>query len=149
MKVCRRSWFVLILVLSGVAPSAANGAEDPGWLGFGFTYHGRDEDSLEGGFLLVQGVLPGSPAETAGLRKSDRIVEIEHQPIHRYSRGAVLDFFLALQPDQRVSFEIERDGSSIELDLMAIALPKEHREGRERLREYRELLRQRRSLVGQ
>ena len=111
--------------------------ETPGWLGFGYTYQQGEEPEGRETFLAVQGVLPKSPAERAGLEKSDHVTAIDGQPVSRFTPASVLDFFIALEPGQHVRLEVARGGDRLELQLEAAALPDELRQVWEHLLEVR------------
>lgn len=131
---------VLALMLAASPfPAAGDEAEDahPAWLGFWFIYQ-SGEDSGEETCLLVQRVVPGGPAERAGLEKADRVVSIDSQPISRFSRRAVIDFMLALRIGQRVELGVVRtEEEPIELEVEAQKLPEELRKARKRLEQER------------
>lgn len=56
---------------------------------------------------LVTGVMPDSPAETAGLEVGDRIVEIEGRPIHTWSE---MTDIVRSNPDRPLRFVVQRHG---------------------------------------
>jgi regulator of sigma E protease len=60
----------------------------------------------------VPGVLPGSPAEKAGLRPVDRIVAVNGEPAHHFYDVMRL---VGASPDREVTLTIERDASIIEV----------------------------------
>lgn len=68
---------LVIALLSNTSSAAC-----PGWLGLGFLYHppARTHD----GWIYVQRLAPGGPAERAGLFPGDVITAIDGQPI-RYA----------------------------------------------------------------
>ena len=53
-------------------------------------------------------VIPGSPAEQAGLMKGDRITEINRQRMHSYRD--VVDYLNHLKPQQTATIAVVRDG---------------------------------------
>jgi len=70
--------------------------------------------------FAVADVLPGSPAEAAGMRPGDRIVAVEGQPV---SNLAELSGALQQYPDQVVRITVERDGQQLELPVHAAFNP--------------------------
>jgi regulator of sigma E protease len=60
----------------------------------------------------VPGVLPGSPAEKAGLQAGDRILAVNGQPVRHFYDVMKL---VGASPDKEVTLEIERGGSKIEV----------------------------------
>src|SRR3954454_8978641 len=69
--------FLLFMVLS------SHSADCPGWLGLGFRYQ-PPTPGHEQGWIYVQRLAPGGPAERAGVMPGDVITAIEGQPI-RYA----------------------------------------------------------------
>ena len=72
-----------------------------------FTIWGRDEVVRPESFPTVADVIPGSPAQTAGLRSGDKVLRIGGHDA-RDQQTQVEEIVLA--PDQTKSIEIERDG---------------------------------------
>jgi hypothetical protein len=69
----------------------------------------------ESGGYLVSGIVPGSPAESAGLRPGDVIVAIDGSPIDNlYDYTAVLK---SHEPGDRLRVEIVRDGKRQAFDV--------------------------------
>lgn len=68
-------------------------------------------------FVLLEGVMPDSPASGIGLKAGDHIVKIGNYPIHDHQdlRDAV--FFTP--PEQNISIAVERDGKIIEVPMKA------------------------------
>jgi hypothetical protein len=66
----------------------------------------------EGPGVLLQGVVPGSPAEAAGIRAGDRIVAFEGTSVANLEEYAARLF--AARPGQEVRIGLLRDGSRIE-----------------------------------
>jgi regulator of sigma E protease len=60
----------------------------------------------------VGAVVPGSPAEAAGLRAGDRIVAVEGRPVETF--GALVDEFRA-RPGQELPIVVERGAERLEL----------------------------------
>jgi serine protease Do len=72
-------------------------------------------DSTDG--ALVMNVLPGLPADKAGLRNGDIIVEVDGKPIR--STRELIDYVSGRGPDTAVELEVLRDGKrkTIKVDL--------------------------------
>ncbi len=62
--------------------------------------------------LSAEAVLPGSPAEQAGVKPGDRIVAVDGQPV--FHRAGVSEH-LAKNPDRATTFLIERGGEQLTL----------------------------------
>jgi S1-C subfamily serine protease len=67
---------LVLALISNVTPC-------PGWLGLGFLYHPPTRVHADG-WIYVQRLAPGGPAERAGLFPGDVITAIDGQPI-RYA----------------------------------------------------------------
>ena len=67
--------------------------------------------------LTVRAVLPGSPADAAGVAEGDRIVSINDTPVE--SRGAIVAILETLERDDDlvISLEVERDGQTETLEI--------------------------------
>lgn len=136
--------FLLATPLAVVTTASADGGKtaqpektsSPGWLGFGLSPHGGGDGDEP--LLLVQYVLPETPAAKGGLKTGDRILAIDDQPVLRFTRTALLDFFLSLKPGQEVKLQIDRKGTRIDLVLVAEVLPSEYRDARKRLERERQ-----------
>ncbi|HEY2956034.1 MAG TPA: aspartyl protease family protein [Candidatus Eisenbacteria bacterium] len=63
-----------------------------------------------GGAIEAAQVLPGSPAEKAGLRPGDRVLAIAGRPAGEYTVDAAADVLDHGPPGRKVKLEIERDG---------------------------------------
>jgi membrane-associated protease RseP (regulator of RpoE activity) len=83
--------------------SGAAAPREPGFLGVT-----ADDRGLEGRGLRVEAVRPGSPAEAAGLRVGDVLVELERRPLQSLDDlGAILQFRAA---GESVNLTFERGG---------------------------------------
>jgi uncharacterized iron-regulated protein len=66
----------------------------------------------EGEGLLVEGVMPGSPAETAGIKENDILIAIDNQPV-----SSVLDIHKTVvgpQSNRSYLFQIKRGSETLE-----------------------------------
>jgi len=61
------------------------------------------------------GVLPGSPAERAGLREGDRVVAVDGETLWRWED---LDLHLRAPGDAALALEVERDGQTRTIELV-------------------------------
>jgi len=95
-----------------------------GWLGIGVSCD-CTVDTSSGAPLWefrsppeIAGVASGSPADGAGLRTGDVLLRIDGRPLDTPAGGAS---FSAIQPDQRVRFDVRRDGAELTVGLVAVA----------------------------
>jgi aminopeptidase N len=72
-----------------------------------FTYKGRG--------YRIAGVIKNSPADQAGLKEGDVIIEISSRPIN--SLKELSEYLKTLKPGQRVNVKIQRNGEEIVFDL--------------------------------
>lgn len=63
----------------------------------------------------VRQVLPGSPAERAGLRPGDRIVAVNGQPVRQFYD---LIRLISPHPGEQVTLTVEREGTTVELGIV-------------------------------
>ncbi|MFN9644428.1 MAG: PDZ domain-containing protein, partial [Cyanobacteriota bacterium] len=85
----------------------------------------RDPDALvklpERDGALVQKVLPGSPAEDAGLKRGDLVVDIADQPVRNPS--ALLQQVEKARVGQPLPLKVLRAQRELELSIRPAALP--------------------------
>jgi len=103
----------LMLLLVFAAPRAR-----PGWLGLGFTAHRNDREQ----WLVVRIVIPGGPAEQAGLRVDDVITRIDGKPLAFRDNVDLLEYLGRIAPRQRVTFTISSRGRSTTREVVAIEM---------------------------
>jgi aminopeptidase YwaD len=96
-------------VIAAQPPSPQGGAGYGPYLGTIPDFGGSDERGV-----LLQGVRVDSPAEKAGLRSGDRIVEFDGAPIANLEEYAGLLF--AARPGQRVEIVVVRDDGRVILE---------------------------------
>jgi serine protease DegQ len=70
---------------------------------------------------LIVGLVRGGPAEQAGVRRGDILLEVDGQPVA--STSAMLDAIARLSPGSSARFRILRDGRSFELQIMVARRP--------------------------
>jgi PDZ domain-containing protein len=129
MKV-RRYWTALLLAAL-MLPAAARAQEearvreravrearaDRGWMGILFAWDEEDDDARE---ARVSRVMPGSPAEKAGVRRDDVVLSIDDEPA---TRGTVEELSAGLEPGERVRLRLRRDGREQTVDVVAAERP--------------------------
>jgi serine protease DegQ len=71
---------------------------------------------------LIAGVLKHSPADRAGLRSGDILVAIEGKPVT--DSGSMLNLIAALQPNQKATLQIVRDGAIANIAIIIGKRPK-------------------------
>jgi S1-C subfamily serine protease len=80
-----------------------------GFMGFGFTLHARGKEQ----WMIVRLVMPGGPADRAGIKQGDMITLMNGNPIAFTDPVSVLDDFANRRPGERVSFAIVRNQKPI------------------------------------
>ncbi len=83
----------------------------------------RIKPVTEGEGLLIEGVMPGSPAESAGIRENDILISIDGQPVSSVSD--IHDVVLDSEAPPTHLFQIKRGEETLELPVT----PKRKREG--------------------
>jgi len=92
------------------------------WLGLRFHLEPA-RDGRPVAFLFIDSVVAGSPAEQAGLRKQDLIVELDGKPIAFGTSLEALKFFSNLRVGQKLRANVVRNQEKREIVMTAIALP--------------------------
>jgi regulator of sigma E protease len=77
--------------------------------------------------LSVGQVVPGSPAEAAGVRTGDRIVEVDGRPVYNANTFIA---YLQANSDQAINVGFERDGANVVLPIKP-KIEQDERSGRE------------------
>lgn len=77
------------------------------------------EYSEEGKGVLLSGVVPGSPAEKAGLKAGDRIVAVMGKPVRNVQE--LTQLYDQMEPDKPVPFTIVRNGQEMQVMVTPIA----------------------------
>ena len=70
---------------------------------------------------LIVGVVRGGPADQAGVRRGDILLEVEGQPVT--STSAMLDAIARLSPGSQARFRILREGRTLELQVAVARRP--------------------------
>lgn len=71
---------------------------------------------------LIAGVLQGSPADKAGLRAGDILLEIEGKPV--YDSSSMLNLIAVLKPNKRAILKIARAERSMQVSILIAKRPK-------------------------
>jgi regulator of sigma E protease len=64
---------------------------------------------------VIEKMVPGSPAQRAGLRKGDRITTVNGQPVHQFWD---LIRLISPHPDQEITLGVLRDGKTLHLKVV-------------------------------
>ena len=115
---------LLTIACSTALAGAGASAQEPtvmrighsGWLGFSYSSDWGDER----GGIVVDTVIPESPAAAAGLRKGDALLEVNGLRATSMLLGS-----LALEPGDVVELTISREGSERSLQLVADERPEQ------------------------
>jgi S1-C subfamily serine protease len=120
----------ILIVVIGMAIACSAAAveriEPRAWVGLRFHL----EPAVEGrtaAFLFVDSVVPGGPADHAGLRRQDILVAIDGKPIAFATNLEALKFFGSIRVGQKVRARVVHNESSREAVITAIALPESAR----------------------
>jgi Do/DeqQ family serine protease len=103
------------MVVRIAADIEARGRTRRSWVGLVTTNveHTDTDPSRRG--AEVERVMPGSPAERAGLRRGDVVIAVDDEPVP--STQALRSLVLARQVGARLRFTVQRDERSVDLDL--------------------------------
>jgi len=82
-----------------------------GWIGIEY-------EPEEGGVITVQRVVPGSPAEKAGLTVGDVLFSINGVEIRKGNDAAMKKAKVDYRPGQKVHYVIKRNGASKPIDIV-------------------------------
>ena len=133
---CRLRWVVAILVvLVAVLPALAGEykkctlstqecldhmaqkMKNSGWVGLEL-----DKDETTGG-LLVQKVIPGSPAESAGIQAGDVLAALNGVQISQANDAELQKVRKEWKPGQSVTYTIKRNGADRQENLTLAPMP--------------------------
>lgn len=109
-----------LLVLAAIAVSFSASAAQ-GSLGFAVSA------STDGFFsrtlkeVKVTSVVPGAPADKAGLRAGDDVQAVDDVPVAGTSGSRILDIVHGVQPGQHLRLKVRRDGAERVVDIVASA----------------------------
>lgn len=86
-----------------------------GWLGIEIASSGRTANGRESSDVFIAGVMQGGPADKAGLRRGDQIIEVAGQSV--VSANQVIRQIGALAPKARTEIIVRRDGKVRKIDV--------------------------------
>ncbi len=89
-----------------------------GWIGFEVAL---DTSVADGTRVLVRSIIPGTPAEQAGMRAGDEIVQVGLYPIHDLDDLRNALFYTKV--GEYVPVKLSRDGAGVELTVRVAARP--------------------------
>lgn len=112
---------VVVLLAATIAP-AGEPVSPRGWLGLRFHLEPAGA-GRSAAFLFIESVVAGGPADRAGLRKQDLIVELGAKPIAFRSDLEALQFFATLRAGQKVRATVVRNQEKRAIVMTAIAPP--------------------------
>ena len=87
-----------------------------GWVGI-------ELDVEKAGPLRITRVIPGSPAEAAGLAAGDRILALDGVAYAEANRPALKEAYKAMTPGNTITYTIDRGGRTLEIDIALVAIP--------------------------
>ncbi len=86
-----------------------------GWLGIEIASSARTANGRESSDVFIAGVMQGGPADKAGLRRGDQIIEVAGQSV--VSANQVIRQIGALAPKSRTEIIVRRDGKVRKIDV--------------------------------
>lgn len=116
-------WFALAFTLVAALPAQQAAAQQPmvwrvsgssGWLGFSYSSARSDV----GRVIVVDTVMPESPAAQAGLQKADTILDV-----NGLRATPQLMASLGLEPGDRVNLNVRRNGDERSFEITAVERP--------------------------
>ena len=108
----------LVLVLVFATPPVTAADKPP--LGFSMAVAVTDAAKPTIGKLTVSGITKGSPADAAGLRTGDEIIEINSKPAVGAAANEVVGRIKGTKTGEHLRFKVKRsDGSMATVDIIA------------------------------
>ncbi|MDP1776191.1 MAG: trypsin-like peptidase domain-containing protein, partial [Moraxellaceae bacterium] len=86
-----------------------------GWLGVEIASGGRAANGRESSEVFIAGVMPGGPADKAGLKRGDQIIEVAGQSV--VSANQVIRQIGAFAPKARAEVIVRREGKVRKIDV--------------------------------
>lgn len=103
--------------IAACAEMMAQKFRDRGWVGINLEYgEGNDQ-------TVLSGIFEDSPAEAAGLKKGDVLVELNGIPYTRDNEKELYDVYKGSKPGETVTFKVDRNGAEEEIDVTLGRLP--------------------------
>ena len=117
----------LLLLLAGGLPLSGLAQETPrdfqqfggGWIGISVDFTNVVLEGRERNVAVISQIVPGSPADMAGIRVGDNLVRLDGQPV---SERILATLPWTIKPGDLVRFTIHREGRS--RDLLVEAAPR-------------------------
>ncbi|MEM8932505.1 MAG: PDZ domain-containing protein [Acidobacteriota bacterium] len=75
------------------------------------------------GTWVVRAIVPGSPAESAGLRAGDQLVALDGVPYTKRRMQDLERIYDAMQPGRDVTYTVDRGGDEVEITLELAEIP--------------------------
>ena len=69
--------------------------------------------------VKITSVVPGAPAEQAGLRAGDDVEAVNEVPIAGTAGSKIMDIVHAVKPGEHIRFKVRRDGAERTIDIVA------------------------------
>jgi S1-C subfamily serine protease len=99
-----------------------------GWIGFGLSFSGgirRNDPGKPADWLFlelpsIKSIQPGSPADEAGLRVGDVLLEIDGEELDSEGGGSR---FSRMEPGQVIEWKVRRDGKTLTVKTTAARRP--------------------------
>jgi C-terminal processing protease CtpA/Prc len=128
MIILRRDWRQFSIAVASVViwgTAVAGGVrEAPGYLGFLYTLQDDPPPSTRQ-WLHVRSVLPGGPAQTAGVKPQDIVIAIDGKPVQFKTKRALIDLFASIRPQAVVRLTIVRASKQLVIPVRAAKMSAE------------------------
>lgn len=112
-----RARVLIAIVLLATAAAAAEDTHRPAELGILLTLSRSSTDPTKA-WIVVRGIGPGTPAEKAGIRAGDLVVEIGGQPIAFKNELEMILALARLEPGKPVHLTVVRDRKRQDVELI-------------------------------
>jgi S1-C subfamily serine protease len=121
--------FTLAVLCAAICATALAGTvrEAPGFLGFLYQLKDDPRPSTRQ-WLYVQTVLPGGPADTAGVKAQDIVLAIDGKAVQFKTKRALIDFFASIRPQAVVRLTIVRGPKQLVIPVRAAKMSPEQAE---------------------
>lgn len=112
-----------LLLLALIAGAAVAATPKKPWLGMALTLRG---DPGGGKFLYVVQVADQTPARAAGMAPGDLITAINGKHVQFRDQLAVLEFMSTLNPGDKVTLRVTREGQARDIRMRVGTLPDDY-----------------------